>query len=105
MIVPSTATTDSDLQAIVGLWSLRTSGTDATCIIALNRTAEAGGYGVYIERCALQIIGAGARWRPGPDGFDLIDSHGDLTLTFRRVAVDVYEAAKGEYLLTRAPVI
>lgn len=88
----------------LGLWRISpVQGGKQTCLIALNRLVQAGGYGVHIETCAIPALAQARGWRPVAKGIELLDSSASPIAAFRQQGVDAFGSQDGAWRMERAP--
>jgi len=101
---PTDARAVLSIEEVVGFWRVAPATGAGDCLIALNRLAVGGAYGVHIEKCSLSALAAARDWLPVPGGFELRDAAGASIIRFRQTGVDAFVAVQGGYRMERAPV-
>ena len=84
-------------EEVSGLWALHTSDRpdDSECRIALQKTPQGDGFGVYLEGCEKTAIARVAGWRIIDGLVALTDAGGEPVLRFRRTGLNRMEAETG----------
>lgn len=87
---PAASEGSTVLEAALGFWSVSIDGASA-CYMTLNRLAEAGGNGVYLERCSDEALASVAAWRSDGHALELIDGQGVVVARLSQPAVDSWQ--------------
>jgi hypothetical protein len=99
---PMSQTPDTTIEDGLGLWRIA-SPEGRVCIVALNRLAGDGGYGVHVERCDIETLTALKSWRPVGGGLELHPGKGGAPVGFRQTGPDHFEGVDYPYRMERTP--